>query len=190
MDWFDETCGQLFEHLDKQGLAETRSSRTSPRGWLQNEEKRGFIRSKLSPYDAGLRTPIMIRWPGKVKPASSDELAMSLDLAPTILTAAGFKPPAEMPGINLLDAEAVRARKAIYGECFKHDMIDVNNPAKSLLWRWMIDGRWKLIVPAQADKNAELYDIVADPYEKTDVAAKNAEVVKELRGKLDSWWKA
>jgi uncharacterized sulfatase len=190
VDWFDETCGQLLEHLDKQGLAaNTIVLYVTDNGWLQNEEKRGSIRSKLSPYDAGVRTPIMIRWPGKVKPASSDELALSLDLAPTILTAAGLQPPAEMPGINLLDAEAVRARRTIHGECFKHDMVDVNNPAKSLLWRWLIDGRWKLIVPAQADKNAELYDIVADPYEKMEVAAKNADVVKELRGKLDSWWK-
>jgi uncharacterized sulfatase len=190
VEWFDETCGQLLEHLDKQGLAEnTIVLYVTDNGWLQNEEKRGPIRSKLTPYDLGVRTPIMIRWPGKVKPAQSQELAMSIDLAPTILTAAGLKPPKEMPGVNLLNAEAVARRKTIYGECFKHDIGDLNNPAKGLLWRWMIDGRWKLIVPADARKEVELYDILADEHEKTDVAAKNGEVVRNLRDKLDTWWK-
>lgn len=189
VEWFDETCGQLLEHLDKQGLAEnTIVVYVTDNGWVQNEKKQGSIRSKLTPYDAGLRTPIMIRWPGKVKAGVSEELAMSIDLTPTILAAAGVKPPKEMPGVNLLDAATVARRKEIFGECFVHTSIDLNDPAKNLVWRWMIEGRWKIVVPAKAGE-VELYDIAADEHEKSDVAAKNQEVVKRLRGKLDAWWK-
>ena len=72
---------------------------------------------------------------------------------PTILTACGSPVPQGLPGLNLLDAPAVAARKQLFGECFTHSLVDLDEPARSLLWRWTVrqepDGRlWKLIVPA------------------------------------------
>jgi uncharacterized sulfatase len=132
----------------------------------------------------------MIRWPARVKPGVSQDLAMSIDIAPTVLAALGMSPSPSMQGKNLLDDAAVHARRAIQGACFTHNAVDLNDPAKSLLWRWMIDDRWKLIVPADPSggRRVELYDIIADPTEKVDRAAEKSDVVNGLRRKLDEWW--
>src|SRR5207249_6877575 len=120
-----------------------------------------------------------------------DDLATSIDIAPTVLAALGMSPAPAMQGKNLLDDAAVHARRTIKGACFTHNAVDLNDPAKSLLWRWMIDDGWKLIVPADpaGARRVELYDIIADPPEKVDRAAEKADVVNGLRRKLDEWWK-
>ncbi len=133
----------------------------------------------------------MIRWPGHVKPQRSEALASSIDIAPTLLAALNLKPTPQMSGINLLDSQAVAARKAIYGECFLEDSIDPENPAASLKWRWMINDHWKLIVPDphnRPDDKIELYDLSTDPFEEHNSAASQADLVKKMRGKLDKWW--
>ncbi len=190
VEWFDETCGRLLDYLDEQKLAEnTVVIYVADNGWVQAKDAATFVRSKRSPYDAGLRTPIMVRWPGRARPAISSSLAMSIDIAPTVLAAAGVKPTVDMQGINLLDQRAVAQRKLIFGECFTHNSVDLNDPAKSLEWRWAIEGRWKLIVPAGPSPRVELYDILADPREQKDVAGDNRQTVEALRAKLDGWWK-
>jgi uncharacterized sulfatase len=191
VEWFDETCGQLLDYLDRQGLADnTIVLFLADNGWIQDPDAPRFApKSKQSPYDGGIRTPLMIRWPGRVKPRTSDALALSIDFAPTILAALGDKPPPAMQGVNLLDDEAVRRRTAICGECFTHNAVDLNDPAKSLRWRWIIEGRWKLIVPAESGQKSELYDLIADPHEQTDRAAERPELVEALRRRLDAWWR-
>lgn len=192
-DWFDETVGELLAKLDKNGQADnTIVIYLHDNGWIQDENSPQYApKSKRSPYDGGLRTPIMIRWPGKVKAAARDHLAHSIDLAPTILRAVGTKPTKDMPGLNLLDAKAVAARDTLFGEIFEHNAIDITKPAANLQYRWVIDGHWKLIVPhAPNVKGApELYDLSRDPTEKTNLAAQHPERVKELTKKLDAWWK-
>jgi uncharacterized sulfatase len=189
VEWFDDTCGELLAYLDRQKLAsDTLVLYLADNGWVQNPEGRGFVRSKRSPYDAGVRTPIIVRWPGKVKPLRSDELAISIDLVPTILAAVGLKPTPAMQGVNLLDARAVSRRKTIFGECFTHNAVDLDRPAANLEWRWLREGPWKLIVP-KSGSGIELYDVATDPYEKADLAAKKPEVVQTLLKKLDGWWK-
>jgi len=189
VEWFDETCGQLLDHLDQQGVTDnTIVLYVTDNGWIQSPDNPKPMRSKLTPYDAGLRTPIMIRWPGKVQPRMSDGLAMSIDLVPTVLAALGLKPTSAMQGVNLLDADAVRRRTSIYGECFVHTAVDLNNPAKNLLHRWLIDGHQKLIVPHPTGE-AELYDLATDPHEKNNLADQKPDAVKTLCHKLDAWWK-
>jgi uncharacterized sulfatase len=193
IEWFDETVGQLLEHLDKQGLAEnTIVAFVADNGWIQDPESPKFAaKSKQSPYDGGLRTPIMLRWPGKIAPRKSEALATSLDFYPTLLTALGLKPAADLPGLNLLDGTALAKRQQLFGECYTHDAKDLANPAASLRWRWMIDGHTKLIVPAaqnEPTEKTELYDLAADPNEERSLAASQADRVAELSQKLDAWW--
>ncbi len=193
VEWFDETCGALLDNLDQQGVADnTIVIYVTDNGWIQNPEAPRFAaRSKRSPYDGGLRTPIMIRWPGKVQPQMSDEVAMSIDLMPTLLAAIGAKPTQQMQGLNLLDDSAVAARKTIHGACFTHNAVDLNDPRRNVENRWIIDGQWKLIVPgehATEPQQPELYDIKADPFEKTNLAATKADVLKSLTDKLGQWW--
>jgi uncharacterized sulfatase len=192
-EWFDETCGQLLDFLDAKGLADdTLVVFLADNGWLQDPEVDRYApRSKQSPYDGGLRTPILLRWPGHVTPTASDALASSIDVAPTILAAAGLKPEREMPGINLLDEHAVRSRPALFGEIFTHNAVDLDRPASSLRFRWVIAGDWKLIVPArknEPDAEVELFDLAHDPHETTNLAEREPGRVDALRSKLDAWW--
>lgn len=192
VEWFDETCGQFMDYLDKEDLARnTIVLYFADNGYIVDPEKGGPMRSKLTPYDGGLRTPILVRWPGVAKPGTYNELAMSIDFVPTILAALGQKPTPEMQGLNLLDAAARQARTRITGACFGHNFTDLDDPARNVLFRWIVDDRWKLIQPAAKAQNAraELYDVVEDPHEKTDRAAEKADVVKTLQEKLDAWWR-
>ena len=79
--------------------------------------KRGSV--KASPYEQGVRTPIMFRWPSKISPQiNSTDLASNLDLVPTILNACGIAPDEKMSGIDLLNPKAVKKRKSIFLENF------------------------------------------------------------------------
>ena len=192
--WFDETCGQLLDFLDAKKLSnDTIVIYIADNGWIQDPSADHYApKSKQSPYDGGLRTPIVVRWPAKIRPRTSNRLASSLDLAPTILAAAGLKPTPEMPGINLLDETAVERRTAIFGEIFTHDAVDIHRPASSLRYRWAIEGYWKLIVPAAQNTPlgaVELYNLNKDPFESRNLAPRNLAQVTHLQGLIDAWWK-
>ena len=191
-EWFDQTCGDLITFLEKENLRKsTLIIYLADNGWIQdpNNPNRYAPRSKRSPYDGGIRTPIMLSWPGKITPLRDDEnLASSIDIAPTVLTACGLPVPTNLPGINLMDRETVKQRRAIFGEVFEHDVADVDHPTKSLTFRWMIRENWKLIAPADPNGEPELYDVVADPFETRDLATTHPEVVKKLTEELDRWW--
>jgi uncharacterized sulfatase len=157
-EWFDETCGQLIEHLEARGVRDnTLIVYVTDNGWIQSPDKSGYApRSKQTPYEGGVRTPIMFSWPARLKPAERPELVTSLDLAPTMLAAAGVEIPADLPGLNLLP-EMERGgpieRDTIFGEGFAHDIADIHNPEASLLYRWCIQGRWKLLLTYDGEVN-------------------------------------
>ncbi|HEX3868902.1 MAG TPA: sulfatase-like hydrolase/transferase, partial [Pirellulales bacterium] len=193
-EWFDETCGELLDELDKRGLRDnTLVIFLADNGWIQEPEKNGYTKkSKQSPYNGGLRTPLMFRLPGKVTPRMTDALAMSIDIPPTVLPLVGLKPPSEAQGVNLFDEQALGERSTIFGECFEHNAVDIERPATSLKWRWCIQGSTKLILPHAPNIEAppELYDLSSDPMEDHDLATKSPEVVKKLTSAIDAWWPA
>ncbi len=188
-EWFDETCGQLLAELERRGLAdETVVVFAVDNGWIQREDARGFApRSKRSPNEGGVRTPIMIRWPGRVEPRRSQALASTVDLAPTILAACGLPVPVDLPGVDLL-GEAASTRDCVFGEVYEHDVVDLDRPSRGLCYRFVVCGRHKLIVPARGGGRPQLYDVVADPSEQRDVAADEPGLVSRLLVQLDSWW--
>ena len=195
VEWFDETCGEVLDELDKRGLADnTIVVYVCDNGWIQDvKSHQDGGRSKLTPYEGGLRTPIMVRWPGKVAPQMVATPVSSIDIAPTILDAVGLKPTADMEGINLLDSQAVADRKAIFGETFTHEAVDLHRPSTSLEHRWCVSMPWKLIIPNLAnepDGKIELFNIKKDPKEEVNLAAENPEVVAEMTKKIDEWWAA
>lgn len=196
IEWFDETVGEVLAHLDAiKQRDNTIVVFVVDNGWIQEtgpkQTTRGWFapRSKLSPYDGGVRIPVLIRWPGHTKAGRYDDLVSTVDVVPTLLAGAGVKIPREVSGVSLLDRAAGKealARKAIFGEIYEHTSRDLDKPGVNLTHRWIREGDWKLIVPVKGD--AELFNITNDPYEKTNQAAKEAKRVKELRTRLDAWW--
>ncbi|MBL7141349.1 MAG: sulfatase [Planctomycetes bacterium] len=205
-DWFDETCGELVATLEKKGVRDnTLIVYITDNGWTEGylaEKTYGQMlpgkrawpqrKGKQHVYDGGVRTPVILNWPGRIKPGKSMDLIEEIDLVPTILAACGVRPTADMQGINLLDAPKRAARKAVFGEGFIHTANDMERPAANLRARWVREGAWKLILPAKTDPefygDPELYNLDDDPFEKCNLAAENAEKVAHLRGLLDAWW--
>jgi len=195
VEWFDETVGSLLKYLDDEGLADTTMVvYLADNGWITDPKTGQYApKSKLSQYDGGLRTPIMIRLPKRVQPLRSDRLALSIDIVPTLLTAVGKKPTPQMQGVNLLDPKAVKTRESIFGECFTHESKDLHDPAASLRWRWTIEGDWKLILPDpknEPNSPVELYNLADDPHEERNLASEKTDRVAKMRRKIEAWWPA
>ena len=120
----------------------------------------------------------------------SDVPVSSLDLFPTLLKACGLKGPEDLPGIDLTDGSAVAERKTVFGECFTHTLVDLDRPAASLRWRWVIEDGWKLIAPAKPNESGEpeLYRVSVDEGERKNLAGEQPGRVAELLQRLDDWW--
>lgn len=209
VEWFDQTCGELFQELEKRGVADnTVIIYVTDNGWIQSVDSGRYAPlSKQAPYEMGIRTPIMIKSPGKVKPKmDEDTLVSSIDIAPTILKMAGVDVPKAMTGIDLRDTEALNKRDVVFGFDGNHDMFDVNDRTANMESRYIIQGDWKLLLhdpenyglpyagksaahPNNPDGKPELYNVKADPHEKKNLAEEHPEKVKAMTKVLDAWWK-
>ncbi|MGF1581204.1 MAG: sulfatase [Gemmataceae bacterium] len=197
--WFDETCGQLLDHIERRELTNnTLVLFVVDNGWVQptRQQQRalrspfGGARGKRSPYDGGVRTPLMIKWPGHTRAGRYNDLVSTVDIAPTVLRACGREVPNKMYGKSLLDVAAGRGRlnrNAVFGEIYEHDCGELGRPRMDITFRWIRKGDWKLIVPAQGN-NIELFNLARDPHERTNLAAQNEDKVRELRQDLEQWW--
>ena len=206
VEWFDETCGQLIDRIEQKGLMEnTLFVYVADNGWIQSEKSGGYApRSKQSANEGGTRQPIMFSWKGTIKPGMrGEQLCSSVDMLPTALAAAGAPIPGKLPGLNLLPilkSGEPTPRKECYGESFAHDVANIDKPEDSLLYRWVIDGKWKLLLTydgklghyasshPRTEKRPQLFDLLADPHEDKNLAAENPEVVARLAAKLQAWW--
>lgn len=185
--WFDETCGQLLDHLDEIGEGDdTLVVLVTDNGWIQRPDAQGYgARSKRTSYEGGVRTPIVLRHRGVVAPERLDVAVSSVDLAPTILRACGAEVPEQLPGVDLLRGGGPEPRP-IFGAAFTHDVVEVGAPGRSVLSRWVIDGDHKLLVHEGGDSKVELFDLAADPWERE--ALEDEALVERMGETLDSWW--
>ena len=209
VEWLDETVGELCGYLDENGLSDnTLVIYLADNGWLSAEDfdEQPKMRAKMSPYDMGVRTPMMIRWPGMVAPGRDDTtLVSSVDIVPTVLSAAGVEAPAKLPGVDLLDEAARSGRDRVFGATFAHTAVDIASPVANLKYRSVVreDG-WKLILPYTPNKDVtlmirgtiadwmrfdpELYNLAEDPFETADLAGERPELVEALHASLQEWW--
>lgn len=206
VEWFDETCGQLLGHLAAKEVAKnTLIIYVGDNGWIQRPDDPGFApRSKQSANEGGVRQPTMFCWPGVIQPGNrGEQLCSSVDIVPTALAAAGAAIPENLPGYNLLPilkSGQPTPRRAVFGETFAHDVADIEKPEESLLYRWVIDGKWKLLLTydgqvgrygqhhPRTERRPQLFDLLSDPHEDRNLAAEHPEVVARLAAKLQEWW--
>ena len=152
IEWFDEHCGALIGHLEKKGLRDdTLIVYLSANGWVSIRRRGDYApRSKGSAYDGGVRSPVIYSWPARLKPAVSNALVSSVDVAATILAAAGApRPKKALPGVNLLPVlggETDLEDRAVFGEAFARSIAGMENPQAVLLKRWVVHKRHKLIL--------------------------------------------
>jgi len=93
----DQGFGQIMALLKTRGIDDNTLV------IFMGDNGEALLRGKGTLYDRGTHVPLMIRWPGRVKPGSSSStLVCGTDLGPTILSACGMKPPKEMTGDSFM----------------------------------------------------------------------------------------
>ena len=150
----------------------------------------GLRGRKAHLYEGGVRTPLLVRWPGKAPAGTINDTTVftAVDLLPTLCAAAGITLPAEYPGDgeNLLGAwqgEPIRRTRPL----FWHVHAGAKNNRSE---RWpsyaMRDGDWKLYVSGDGSR-AELYDLVTDRSESEDVCKQHPEIVSRMTAAITAW---
>ena len=212
-EWFDQTCGELTQTIDRRNLRDkTMFIYICDNGWVaksvnkddpnQTQWKAYALKSKGSPYENGIRTPIMISWQGKIQPQRSPDFAHAIDIFPTMMAVAGIETSKDLPGLNLMDARALKKRNTIYGVTNSIFNMTPNNPDQTTQYLWCIEGDWKLLLRYSGldtthyskvhswDKaNVQLYNVRHDPHEKKEMSAIHPEITKRLKLKITSWRK-
>lgn len=189
-EWFDETCGELFDIIEESGQTEnTLFVYVCDNGWVQNLNDSSYDKiSKRSPYDLGMRTPIMYKWAGQIKPKmDTTTVVSSIDMVPTVLDLLDMDKPQNLPGISVLNENALEGRNAIFGEIYAHDFDTVES---SIFYNIAIAPPYKLIVPdpvRKAEEKIQLFNIDEDPFEKNDIAGSKPEIVKNLKEKINAF---
>ena len=130
---------------------------------------------KGSMYEGGLRVPQIVSWPGRVRAGSvSDHITYFPDLMPTFAELAGVDPP-ETDGISIVPTILGEGHQDSHDWLY-WELVTSGNRLHSQAAR---NGRWKF-VRGKADGPVEVYDLVADGAEATDLAAQRPELVREF----------
>ncbi len=173
----DEAVGAVMEAVDKAGLKEeTIFLFLSDNGGSGNGGNAPLKGSKSTMWEGGLRVPFIVRWPGQL-PAGrvTDEFLTSLELVPTLLVAAGARPPA---GVKL---DGFDMMPVLRGE--------VKSPRQEMFWQRRADKaarfqNWKWV---ESGKGRGLYDLSSDLGEKHDLSGEKPEVARMMKEKFAAW---
>ena len=178
----DTTCGRVLAELKKQGLLEnTLVIFTGDNGYYHAEHG---LADKWYPHQESIRVPLIVRDPRLAEPArgqTNEAFALNVDLAPTILGAAGIAAPPRMQGRDLAPLYLAKETPAWRTEFFyEHATIRNTNfiPASEALVR----KDWKYFYWPDF-KREQLFDLQADPREENDLIndPKQAGRLEEMR---------
>ena len=180
----DENVGRMLDYLEANGLKEnTLIVYTSDQGFYLGEH--GWFDKRFI-YDESFKTPLLMSWPGVIKPGStSDEMVQNLDFAQTFLEAAGVQAPNDMQGESLMPIlkgdTAQWNREAVYYHYYEY-------PAEHAVKRHygIVNKDYKLVHFYYDVDEWELYDRKKDPQELNNVIndPAYAEIVEDLKQKL------
>ena len=161
----DDSVGTLLDYLQRAGLAEnTVVIYCSDQGFYLGEH--GWFDKRFM-YEQSLRTPLLVRWPGTVKPGSvENSITSNLDFAETFLEIAGATIPGDMQGRSLVPLLRGK-RPADWRQSFYYHYYEGrgHNVAQHY---GVTNGKLKLIHYYATDE-WELFDLEADPNEMRSV---------------------
>jgi len=188
----DEAVGKLLQYLDAEGLTNnTLVVYCSDQGFYLGEH--GWF-DKRWIFEESLRTPLLIRWPGRAKAGLvNSDLTSVVDLAQTFLDAAGVPADLEMQGASLVPLLEGK-RPANWRKSFYYEYFEYPAPHRVMPHYGVVTDRYKLVrfyVPTLEGPFKtdywELYDRQKDPNELKNYYADPAyaDTVKELRVELD-----
>lgn len=206
----DENVGELLEKLktwgiEKDTLVIFMNDNGGTAGCSVFND--GMKAQKGSPHRGGTRGMAFFRWPGTLKPHAVSELTAHLDLFPTLTEIAGAKVPdgIKLDGyslVPLLKGEKVdwpdryivshtgrwafdKAAEAKYANCaIRHGNYTLVSTVANQ--KRKLDGKAEPV--SGKSPRWELYDLRADPGEKTNLAAEKPEIVKAMAAEYDKWW--
>lgn len=157
----DRNIGRALDYLDQHGLARnTVVIYVSDQGFYLGEH--GWF-DKRWMYEESFRTPMVMRYPGVLKPGTSNEsFVMNLDIAPTVLQVAGVAIPHDMQGksfLPLVKSSKAKGREVMYYHYYENGEHSVS-PHFGIR-----TARYKLIRFYTRVNGWELYDLEKDPAE-------------------------
>ena len=186
----DESTGKLLSALERIGqLDSTVIILTSDHGYWYGEH--GLSVERRLAYEEGIRIPLLVRYPPLVRPYRLiDGMALSIDLAPTVLELAGLKPPATMDGrslVPLLRGEHPAEWRTSFLIEYYTDTVFPR--VLKMGYKAVRTQRYKYIHYTELDGMDELYDLVADPYEMKNLMGdpRSQTVLNELKRELRRW---
>ena len=195
LEGMDKSLGDVLDYLDKQHLANntvilfmsdngglsTSPARSAP-AHTQNLPLRA---GKSSVYEGGIREPMLVRWPGVVKPGSVvNQYVIIEDFFPTILDIANIKKPELTQSLDgqsflpLLKNPALRDNTRTLVWHHPHRWIPQEGPMIS--WASALrQGDWKLVYDHRKEQ-LELYNLITDIGEQHNMAAQQPKKVREM----------
>jgi arylsulfatase A-like enzyme len=193
IETLDDTVGQLLATLDALGArARTFVILTSDNGGLHVPEGREdppthntpFRAGKGFLYEGGLRVPLLIRWPGKIRAGRVVETpVVNTDLLPTLLELIQVKASSPLDGVSY--ARALRGKASFPDRAFYWHFPHYNNqggrPGGAIR-----DGRWKFI-EYYDDGRTELFDLKQDLGEQADLSSREPGRVARYHRQLVEW---
>jgi arylsulfatase A-like enzyme len=193
----DDNVGRTLDFLDSEGLNKnTIVIYTSDQGFFLGDH--GFFDKRFM-YEEALRMPFVIRYPGVIKPGSTnDDIVLNLDFAETFLDYAGAKTPADMQGRSfrpILEGHTPKDwRKSMYYRYWMH-LANHGVPAHygvrtkhyKLIYYYSKALGSSRAIDKDTEPEWELFDMVKDPHEMNNVYddPKYQKVVNELKAELD-----
>lgn len=201
---FDWNLGRLLKFLDDEKLADNTlllfmtDNGTSAgavfgkggriTGWPTDPRENANMRGgKSSAYDGGHRVPLFARWPqGELgQPRDIETLAAHFDLTPTLIELCGLSRPDSWPPIDGRSLSPLLRGEVDWQPRVLHSQMHGGNGFVKPGDPWEIGvamtERWRLV------EGKELFDIVADPSQRTDVAAEHPDVVQNLNRQHLQW---
>ena len=150
---------------------------------------------KATLYQGGIRTPLIVWWPGgqeaaKVGSVNDSTVIAGYDLPPTVLDFANIPAPAGVTfdGQNMTDAFRGADRKRSGTLCWMRPP-DRPGPKGEFPDLAIRRGQWKLLIEENGT-DEQLYDLDADPTESKNLARENPAIVKDLTAQLMTWRKS